>query len=188
MTSAKYSVLLDACVLYPAPIRDLLLSMAAMELFRPKWSEMIQDEWQRNLLSNRPDLKPEQLKQAEDAMNMAFPDANVEGFKSLISTVELPDADDRHVVAAAIEGGADLILSFNIKDFPLEVLSKYALKLQTPDDFILKFVGSHPQMVCKAFLTMKNRLKNPKMSTKEMLISLKKSGLNESVKELKRLC
>lgn len=78
MQSAKLTVVLDACVLYPAPIRDILLSLAAEGLFIAKWSDIIQDEWLRNLLRKRADLKKEQLEQTVKAMNQAFPDANVE--------------------------------------------------------------------------------------------------------------
>lgn len=102
MYSSRPILVLDACVLYPAPIRDILLSMAAEELFTVKWSEMIQNEWLRNLLKNRSDLKKEQLDQTIKAMNLAFPDANVEDLSHFIPEVNLPDKDDRHVMACAI--------------------------------------------------------------------------------------
>lgn len=85
--SPRFTVVLDACVLYPAPIRDILLSLAAEGLFKAKWSDMIQDEWLRNLLKNRTDLKKEQLNQTVNTMNLAFPDANVENFKELIPSL-----------------------------------------------------------------------------------------------------
>ncbi|MDB2462725.1 PIN domain-containing protein [Algibacter sp.] len=107
--SPKFTVVLDACVLYPAPIRDILLSLAAAGLFTAKWSDIIQDEWLRNLLKNRIDLKKAQLNQTINAMNLAFPDANVVNFKDLIPSIKLKDKDDRHVVACAIRCNADLI-------------------------------------------------------------------------------
>lgn len=85
--SPRFTVVLDACVLYPAPIRDILLSLAAEGLFKAKWSDMIQVEWLRNLLKNRTDLKKEQLNQTVNTMNLAFPDANVENFKELIPSL-----------------------------------------------------------------------------------------------------
>src|SRR5690606_29236356 len=110
MYSSRPILVLDACVLYPAPIRDILLSMAAEELFTVKWSEMIQNEWLRNLLKNRSDLKKEQLDQTIKAMNLAFPDANVENLSHFIPEVNLPDKDDRHVVACAIRCNASIIV------------------------------------------------------------------------------
>ena len=114
--SPSFTVVLDACVLYPAPIRDILLSLAAEGLFTAKWSDIIQDEWLRNLLKNRTDLKKVQLNQTIKAMNLAFPDANVENFEELIPIIKLKDKDDRHVVACAIRCNADLILTFNTKE------------------------------------------------------------------------
>ena len=69
--------MLDANVLYPAPLRDYLLHLAGVELYKPKWTKAIQEEWVRNLLENRPDLKKENLVNTRDAMNAAFPDANI---------------------------------------------------------------------------------------------------------------
>lgn len=131
--SPKFKVVLDACVLYPAPIRDILLSLAAEGLFKAKWSDIIQDEWSRNLLKNRKDLKKAQLNQTINAMNLAFPDANVESFKDLIPSINIPDKDDRHVVACAIRCNADLIVTFNVKDFPKKELSKYDIEIQKPE-------------------------------------------------------
>lgn len=116
--SSNFTVVLDACVLYPAPLRDLLLSLAHHEVYKPKWSKEIQEEWSRNLLMNRPDLKKEQLQTTIEAMNIAFPDAEVTKYSSLISVVTLPDPNDRHVLAAAIRSKADVIVTYNLKHFP----------------------------------------------------------------------
>ena len=143
-------VVLDACVLYPAPIRDLLLHMANEELYRPKWSDQIQEEWVRNLLINRPDLSFRQLQQTTQAMNRAFPDATVREYEVLISTLELPDADDRHVLAAAIHGQASLIVTANLKDFPPLYLRSLGIAAQHPDAFIAQFFESNPADVLRA--------------------------------------
>ena len=94
--------MLDACVLYPAPLRDLLLSLAAAEIYRAKWSQQILDEWTRNLIANRPDLDPQRLQITCTRMNVAVPDSLVTGYEDLIESLELPDPDDRHVLAVAI--------------------------------------------------------------------------------------
>jgi hypothetical protein len=97
-----FKAILDACVIYPAPVRDILLSFAGEGLFQPKWTWEIQEEWIRNLLINRPDLSRIQLEALVQTMNTAFPDANVLDYEDQIELIELPDKDDRHVVAASL--------------------------------------------------------------------------------------
>lgn len=114
------TVVYDACVLYPAPLRDLLMHLAVTDLYRAKWSDAIHDEWTRNVLRDRPDLKAEQLQRTRNLMNAHVLDSLVAGFEPLIPDITLPDPDDRHVLAAAIHCGADIIVTFNLKDFPDE--------------------------------------------------------------------
>jgi predicted nucleic acid-binding protein len=181
----KFTIVLDACVLYPAPIRDVLLSLAAEGLFVVKWSDIIQNEWLRNLLANRPDLKKEQLFQTIKAMNLAFPDANVENFEVFISGVNLRDKDDRHVVACAIRCNADLIVTFNIKDFSTKELAKFGIEIQNPDELISNLIDINPKLVYKAISKMVKRLKNPKKTMDEVLTILEKCGLKKSVEKFK---
>ena len=147
----NFTVLLDACVLYPAPIRDLLLRLADEDLNRPKWTDEINDEWKRNLLRNRVDLDRESLDETIDTMNRAFKDANVRGYSNLVEAITLPDPDDRHVFAVAIRCNADLILTENLKDFPEEELSNYDIEVQRPDNFILNLIDLDLEKCCKAF-------------------------------------
>lgn len=100
--SPRFTAVLDANVIYPAPVRDLILNIADLEVLSPKWSEIIQDEWLRNLLKNRPDLSKSKLLKTVQIMNQAFPDAEVHGFEELIEELELPDSNDRHVLAVGI--------------------------------------------------------------------------------------
>lgn len=186
--SPRFKVILDACVLYPAPIRDILLSLAADGLFKAKWSDIIQEEWLRNLLKNRTDLKKSQLNQTIKAMNLAFPDANVDGFEDLIPSIKIPDKDDRHVVACAIRCNADLIVTFNVKDFPKKELSKYDIEIQKPDELISNLIDINPKLACKAFNKMVKRLKNPKKTKDEVLATLENCGLKESIIKLKNNC
>jgi len=181
----KFTIVLDACVLYPAPIRDVLLSLAAEGLFVVKWSDIIQNEWLRNLLANRPDLKKEQLFQTIKAMNLAFPDANVENFEVFISGVNIRDKDDRHVVACAIRCNADLIVTFNIKDFSTKELAKFGIEIQNPDELISNLIDINPKLVHKAISKMVKRLKNPKKTMDEVLTILEKCGLKKSVEKFK---
>lgn len=115
---SNFTVLYDSCVLYPAPLRDLLMHLAVTNLYQAKWTDAIHDEWTRNVLKDRPDLRPEQLQRTRELMNAHVLDCLVTGYESLINGLSLPDQDDRHVLAAAIHAGADLIVTFNLKDFP----------------------------------------------------------------------
>lgn len=183
--SSNFIAVLDACVLYPAPLRDLLLSLADNGLYKPKWSAEIQDEWCRNLLLNRPDLKKEQLQLTVESMNLAFPDSNVDKYSSLISSITLPDPDDRHVVAAAIRSKANVIVTYNIKDFPGSIEDEYDIEIQHPDVFLTNVYDLHPEKAKEAFRKMVKRLKNPPKSYSEVLDSLSKSDLKDTIEKLK---
>lgn len=118
MRHSPFTAVYDACVLYPAPLRDFLMWLALSGRFRARWSLEIHNEWKRNLLKNRPDLTTEQLDRTSDLMDQAIPDACVSGYEKLIEGLTLPDIDDRHVLAAAIRCNASVIVTFNQKDFP----------------------------------------------------------------------
>lgn len=99
-----FIVFFDACVLYPAPVRDLIIELAIDELYQAKWTNRVHDEWIRNLLIKRPDLKLEKLEKTRQLINDSVEDCLVVGYESLLETFELPDVEDRHVLAAAIKG------------------------------------------------------------------------------------
>jgi hypothetical protein len=96
---ATFTAFFDANILYSALVRDLLMNLTNTDLFHPKWSRAVQDEWIRNLLENRPDLKPEQLERTRELMDRHVPDALVTGYEDVIDGLLLPDADDRHVLS-----------------------------------------------------------------------------------------
>lgn len=139
-----YTAPYDACVLYPAPLRDLLLQLALPHIFRARWSDSIHDEWIRNVLKDRPDLTPAQLDRTRGLMDAAVPDALVRGYEKLVTTLELPDQDDRHVLAAAICGRCDVIVTFNLKDFPKSALAEHDIDAQHPDEFIGHLITYSP--------------------------------------------
>src|SRR5438128_2369565 len=159
----KKIVLYDACVLYPAPLRDLLMHLAMVDLYQAKWTNEIHDEWIRNVLANRKDLKRSQLERTRDLMNKHVRDCLVERYQYLISTVKLPDPDDRHVLAAAIHSSASIILTYNLKDFPTKILEAYEIKAQHPDIFISQLVDLEADIVCRAIKRLRATLKNPPM-------------------------
>jgi hypothetical protein len=105
----RITAVLDACVIYPAPLRDLLLHLALEDLFQPRWTEAIHEEWMRAVLETRPDLRREQLERTRDLMCTRREDSMVVGHQGLILNLNLPDPGDRHVLAAAVHCGADAI-------------------------------------------------------------------------------
>lgn len=112
----------DANVLYPSTLRDVLIRIAQGGLVQAKWTDQILDETFRNILKNHPDIPPEKLDRVRALMNAAIRDCLVKGHEPMIDAVELPDPDDRHVLAAAIRAKAQVVVTFNLKDFPTEAL------------------------------------------------------------------
>lgn len=181
---SRFVVVYDACVLYPAPLRDLLMHLALADLYQAKWSDDIHEEWIRNLLQNRKDLTREQLNRTRDLMNLHVRDCLVTDYHSLIPLIELPDPDDRHVVAAAIKGRAQAIVTFNLKDFPAAELAKWDVEAIHPDEFINCQVGLSNSAVCTAAKRHRGMLVNPPKSVDEYLTSLETLGLPQTVTAL----
>lgn len=168
---------LDACVLYPAPVRDVLLSFAGEEMYQPKWTEEIQQEWIRNLLKNRSDLRDGQLRTLVKAMDEAFPDAHVLGYHGWIDKIKIPDKNDRHVVAAAMESNSDRIITFNLKDFPESQISGLGLISQHPDDFLVELIKTDEKSGIMAIDKQLSRLKNPPIDKGQLLHIFNNVGL-----------
>lgn len=142
---------------------------------------MIHDEWISNVHANRPDLNLERLERTRARMNHAVRDCVVTGFEYMIPSINLPDPDDRHVVAAAIHSGASLIITFNLKDFPDEALKPYNLAAQHPDDFIVDLLDLHLAGVLQAAASHRRSLKSPPKMADEYLDTLLAQGLTQSV-------
>lgn len=166
-------------------MRDLLLSLAVEGLFHARWSSRIQDEWVSNLLANRADLTREGLAQTVDAMNQGIPDCLVVGWEALEQSVSLPDAGDNHVLAAAIRGHADTIVTFNLKDFPSEYLATFDVEAHHPDDFVLNQIELAEIQAIRAVKKMRARLKNPPKSAEELLERLRQCNLPLSADRLR---
>lgn len=185
--ACKPTVVYDACVLYPNHLRDVLIQLAITGLFRAKWTEQIHDEWTRKLLKNRPDIDPNKLQALRQAMNRAVPDCLVTGFESIVPALNLPDPDDRHILAAAIIAEANTIITVNLKDFPSNILSSYGIEAQHPDSFIAEFLNLEPRRVRAAIQTIQSRLKNPPVSFDDYMEILMQQGLTTSVSMLRQL-
>ena len=181
---ANLTVLYDACVLYPAPLRDLLMELALSDLYRAKWSNRIHDEWMRNVLKSRPDLSKDKLERTRQMMNDHVLDSLVENFEDIEQALNLPDPNDHHVLAAAIVSSSNVIVTFNLKDFPQTQLAQYNIEAQHPDLFLLQLADLDPVIFLTAVKNTRLRLKNPPKSVDEYLSILKQQRLLETVEFL----
>ncbi|MCC9007653.1 PIN domain-containing protein [Pseudomonas putida] len=184
MKHSPFTAIYDANVLYPAPLRDFLMNLALTGIYRARWSAGIHDEWKRNLLLNRPDLTPEHVDRTSSLMDAAVPDALVTDYDSLVEGLDLPDEDDRHVLAAAIKCNASVIVTFNLKDFPKAVLGVFDIEPLHPDDFIADLWDLDKAAVLEAAQRQRISLKDPPHSVQQYLDRLLQQKLPETVKLL----
>jgi len=178
---------LDANVLYPARLRDLLMHLALRRLFQPRWSARVHEEWMAAVLSDRSDLTVSQLQRTRGLMEENIKDALVDGYEPIVDQLTLPDADDRHVLAAAIHGRANVIITANLRDFPAEALSPHDVEAVHPDAFVARFLETEPAEVLGALYELQRDLKKPPMTMGELLSLFERSGLVRTVAILRRL-
>ncbi len=178
---ANFAVIYDANVLYPASLRSVLMYLGMTGMFRARWTMDIHEEWIHNLLNKRRDLNRQQLEALRDVMINAIPDSLVTGYESVIETLELPDPDDRHVLAAAILANAEVIVTHNLKDFPDDILGQYNCHAEHPDEFIVNLLDLNHVKTVTTFKEDRNHYLNPPYSVEEYLQTLKKQGLSTTV-------
>ena len=174
--SSRFTAVLDANVLYPQLLRDTLLSLAVAGLYHARWSATIHDEWTRNLAKDRPEIAA-RLPAVVERMNASVPDCLVMNYEKLANSIELPDPDDRHVVAAAIVGRADAIVTFNTRDFPEAVLRPYGIEVQHPDEFVMNQLQLHKIPALSAIKKMRMRWANPARSAQDLITAFELRGL-----------
>jgi len=173
-----FVALLDANMLYPAYLRDALLRLAEAEIYQVRWSRQILDEMARNVLKNNPDLPEERMDRLVRTMEKAFPDAMVTGHETLIPGMTT-DPKDRHVLAAAVRGRADVIVTSNVRDFPPEACEPYDVAVQTPDEFLRYQWGiGDPDFLLGVFEDWASHLKNPPLALEELLERLARVAPN----------
>lgn len=184
---ARYTALLDACVLYSQAITDALMSLAANRLYAAKWTTRIENEWISNLESNRPELSG-RLTQRRDAMRDAVPDWEVEAqtWQALEPAMRLPDPGDAHVLAAAIAGHADCIVTLNLKDFPQDDVSPFGIEVMHPDDFIVKQMDLDPVSALASFKAMRGRWRRPDATAEEFVQAMERHGLVVTAERLRQ--
>lgn len=160
MRCSPFTAVYDACVLYPAALRDLLMWLGLSGLYRARWTSQIHEEWKRNVLKNRPDLTPEQVENTSALMDMAIPDGLVTGYEGLCSSLDLPDPDDRHVLAA------------------------YDIEPMHPDDFISDLWDLDQAAVLAAAQKQRRAMKRPSVDAEGYLEMLMRQGLVQTSKVL----
>lgn len=179
------TALLDANVLYPAPLRDLLLQLAVSDIFKAKWTAEIHREWMDALLRKEPQRDRAALERTRHLMDSKTRDTLVSGYEALIPSVELPDPNDRHVVAAAIVGRCDVIVTQNRRDFPEAVLTTYEIEIQHPDEFLCNLLIGEQSLFCEAVRKVRQRLKNPPYTVDQYFDTLTRNCLPETVAALR---
>ncbi|GHG06864.1 PIN domain-containing protein [Streptomyces albogriseolus] len=179
-----FVVLYDACVLYPNTLRDLLIRVSQKGLVRAKWTDVILDEVDRNIARDY-NVAPETLARRRTLMNQAVRDCLVTGFEPLVEGLKLPDMDDRHVLAAAIQVSAQVIVTNNRKDFPPDYLANWGIERKSADDFILDLLGLDDRVVYACVQEIATSRRRPPHTFDDVLGQLERSGLTESVAALR---
>lgn len=176
--SVRFKAVLDTNVIYPVIIRDLLFWFAHYDLYTPKWSEHIFDEWKS--VMERKGITEEIAAKRVDVANKAFPDAMVHNYGGLIPSLTLPDDKDCHVLAAAIKINANVIVTNNLKDFPEQYLDSFGIKAKSADDFLTDIIDLNQDQAVAAFKEMVLNKRNPELDEYQVLDLLRNSRLNET--------
>ncbi|TDC97309.1 PIN domain-containing protein [Actinomadura sp. 7K507] len=180
-----FVVIYDANALYGNTLRDLLVRIAQASMVQAKWTNQILDEMLGNLAADRPDIAHEKLARLRQLMNSAVRDCLVEGHEPLIEGLKLPDPNDRHVLAAAIKAGAQVIVTSNLRDFPASDLEVWGLEARSPDDFVLDQIDLDDRVVWACVQQIVDSRVNPPETIEDVLDALERAGLVESVAALR---
>lgn len=161
------------------------MQLALADLFQARWTDEIHDEWTRNVLADRPDIAPASVARCRKLMDEHVPDCLITGYEVLIPTLTLPDPDDRHVLAAAIHGQANVIVTFNLGDFPAAALLPHNIEALHPDDFAVRLWEESAAAVLGAARLHRASLKRPPKSASEYLATLEQCRLVETANRLR---
>ena len=176
---------LDANILYPAFLRNVFMYLALRGLYRARWSARVHDEWITSVLAKRTDLTRAALERTRSLMDAHIQDALVQGYEGLEATLDLPDPDDRHVLAAAIHCGAAAIITFNLRDFPEDALAPFGIRATHPDEFIRDLFGADQDAVLAAFRELRSDYRNPPRTSDELLAMMERQGLPRCAEALR---
>lgn len=175
---------LDANVLFSAHLRDVFGWLAFRRVYEARFSNLAHEEWMRAVLKHRPQTSRQSLERTHDLMNRNIPGVLVEGFEPLIETLQLPDANDRHVLAAALQARCDVLVTFNLADFPASARQAPALDLQTPDEFLSALFAAAPQNVLGSLRFQRLNLTKPALEIESFFSNLKHQNIPNFVSAL----
>lgn len=184
---AGFTALIDSSVLYSNIVTDLIIETAKTGTFRARWTAQIHEEWMGALLDKRTDLTRTQLLRRRDLMDKAVLDCLITGYEQLIPGLSLPDLNDRHILAAAIVGKADVIVTYNLKDFPKEALVPFEIEVQDPDTFLVHQRSLDEERFLEIVRRIRQRLKAQPKSADQYLEGLEKAGLVILASELRKV-
>lgn len=174
---STFTAFIDANVFFGARLRSLMMEVAATGLFRARWSPDVHREWMEAVVARRPDITIADLEPTRASMDAAVPDSLVTGYEGLIDALTLPDPDDRHVLAAAILCRADVIVTFNQKDFPAKELERYGIHTRSPDRFFQDVDGLDAGTMVASAARDLAHYRNPPLEVDRYLEDLRKAGV-----------
>jgi hypothetical protein len=182
----RFTAFVDACTLANVLKRNLLLSLAEADFFRLRWSNCVLDETEgaiRRIATKKGSADPSGMaKRARSAMERAFEDATVTDYDPLLSAADvLPDPGDKHVLAAALKTQAAMIVTENLRHFPVEALSSLNIEAKSADQFIADTIALDPARAVAVIRRMRERFKRPEKTTEALLIDMEADGLVETV-------
>ena len=173
----EITALADANVLTSMTLCDLIVETAHHGLFAARWSDDIHEEWIKAVLGMPPPRPRALLERRRRLMDANAPGSLVTGYRPLVPTLSLPDAGDCHVLAAAIKGGCNVLVTFNLRHFPIATLAPYGIEPIHPDLFLLARLADDAPTFLAAIKAVLDRMKNPPMSVDEYIARLRRVGL-----------
>ncbi|MDR0436581.1 MAG: PIN domain-containing protein [Propionibacteriaceae bacterium] len=172
-----FAAVLDANVLVPLALADTLLRTAEVGLYRPFWSLRILNEVKQAIVKVKPDVAPTRIDARLADMRRVFPDSCVFGWEVLVDQVTSPDENDRHVVAAARLARADVIVTRNLTDFPVDSLARWDLEVVDPDCFLLDMLDMFKPVVLRVIREQASDKTRPPLAVEDVLIALGRAGV-----------
>ena len=186
INSARFTAVLDANVLYRVVIRDYLMWLSVKELYSPKWTNQLLEEFTEIFKKKGINISTEHIQKQVKLMNLTCPDALVTKYEDLLASIKLKDEKDKHVVAAALKCNANVIVTHNLKDFPNEYLCRIGLSALSPDTFIADMIDLSPERCCDAFREMLLTKNKPPYEESDYLEIFKNNGLIQTTVELSK--